>query len=108
MRRPRQRGDARPPRPGLEMLLFLVVSAAGIYALGNGLRAVFQPGRGIDLGWLAVAGAAMWILSAQMGRVHDSWPRRPGGGKAPGSPSGADTRMAEPSLTSSADNPRES
>lgn len=89
------------------MLVFLAVSAAGIYALGNGLRAVFQPGRGIDLGWLAVAGAAMWILISQMGRVHDSWPHRPGGGKAQRSPDDAETRMAEPSLTSSADDPRE-
>ena len=58
------------------MLLFLVVSAIGIYALGNGLTGLFDPGKGIDLLWLAAAVAAMMILFAQMGRVHDSWPRR--------------------------------
>jgi hypothetical protein len=62
----------------LEILLFLGVSAAGIYALGNGLRGMFQPGRGLDLGWLAVTGLAFWILVSQMGRVQDSWPRRRG------------------------------
>jgi hypothetical protein len=60
------------------MLLFLGVSAAGIYALGNGLRGMFQPGRGLDLGWLAVTVLAFWILVSQMGRVQDSWPRRRG------------------------------
>jgi hypothetical protein len=63
-------------RRGLEMLLSLVVSAIGIYALGNGLTGLFEPGKGINLLWLAVAGAAMMILFAQMGRVQDSWPRR--------------------------------
>ncbi len=63
-------------RQGMEMLLFLVVSAIGIYALGNGLLGLFEPGKGIDLLWLAVAVAAMLILFAQMGRVHDSWPSR--------------------------------
>ena len=63
-------------RRGLEMLLFLVVSVIGIYALGNGLTGLFEPGKGIDLLWLAVAVAAMMILFAQMGRVHDTWPRR--------------------------------
>jgi hypothetical protein len=33
----------------LEMLIFTAVSAAGIYALGNGLRALFRPGRSVDL-----------------------------------------------------------
>ncbi len=61
---------------GMELLLFLVVSATGIYALGNGLTGLFEPGKGINLLWLAVAIAAMMILFAQMGRVHDSWPSR--------------------------------
>ncbi len=61
---------------GVEVLLFLVVSAIGIYALGNGLTGLFEPGKGIDLLWLAVSVAAMMILFAQMGRVHDRWPRR--------------------------------
>ncbi len=63
-------------RQGMEMLLFLVVSVVGIYALGNGLLGLFEPGKGIDLLWLAVAVAAMLILFAQMGRVHDTWPSR--------------------------------
>lgn len=63
-------------RQRVEMLLFLVVSAIGIYALGNGLTGLFDPGKGIDLLWLAVSVAAMMILFAQMGRVHDRWPRR--------------------------------
>ena len=61
---------------GMEMLLFLVVSVIGIYALGNGLTGLFEAGKGINLLWLAVAVAAMMILFAQMGRVHDSWPSR--------------------------------
>ena len=61
---------------GMELLLFLVVSVIGIYALGNGLTGLFEPGKGINLLWLAVAVAAMMILFAQMGRVHDSWPSR--------------------------------
>jgi hypothetical protein len=63
-------------RQGMEMLLFLVVSVIGIYALGNGLTGLFEPGKGINLLWLAVAVAAMMILFAQMGRVHDTWPSR--------------------------------
>ncbi len=63
-------------RQGIEMLLFLVVSVIGIYALGNGLTGIFEPSKGIDLLWLAVAVAAMMILFAQMRRVHDSWPSR--------------------------------
>jgi hypothetical protein len=65
-------------RQGMEMLLFLVVSVIGIYALGNGLTGLFEPGKGIDLLWLAVAVAAMMILFAQMGRVHDTWPCQSG------------------------------
>ncbi|MDQ6905651.1 MAG: hypothetical protein M3176_02370 [Chloroflexota bacterium] len=59
---------------GVELLLFLVVSALGIYALGNGLRGLLEPGKALL--WLAIAGIAMMILFAQMGRVHDRWPRR--------------------------------
>lgn len=61
---------------GAEMLLFLVVAVSGIYALGTGLTGLFEPGRGLDLLWLAVAVVAMRILAAQMGRVQDSWPSR--------------------------------
>ena len=63
-------------RRGLEMLLFLVVSAVGIYGLGQGLTGLFEPGQGIHLIWLAVTGIAFMILFAQMGRVKDTWPRR--------------------------------
>ena len=63
-------------RRGLEMLLFLVVSAIGIYSLGQGLTGLFEVGQGIHLIWLAVTGIAFMILFAQMGRVKDTWPRR--------------------------------
>ncbi len=63
-------------RRGAEMLLFLVASVIGIYGLGQGLTGLFEPGQGIDLLWLAVTGVAMMVLFAQMGRVHDTWPRR--------------------------------
>jgi hypothetical protein len=58
------------------MLLFLVVSAIGIYSLGQGLTGLFEVGQGIHLIWLAVTGIAFMILFAQMGRVKDTWPRR--------------------------------
>ncbi len=61
---------------GAEMLLFLVASVIGIYGHGRGLTGLFEPGQGIDLLWLALAGVAMMVLFAQMGRVHDTWPRR--------------------------------
>jgi hypothetical protein len=63
-------------RRGLEMLLFLVASAVGIYGLGQGLPGLFEPGQGIHLIWLAVTGVAFVVLFAQMGRVKDTWPRR--------------------------------
>ena len=69
--------DAQYRRRRLEMLIFLLVSVAGVYALGQGLRGLFEPGAGIDLGWLAVTGGACWVLYAQMGRVQTRWPHRP-------------------------------
>ena len=60
----------------LEMLLFLVISAIGIYGLGQGLTGLFEVGQGIHLIWLAVTGVAFMILFTQMGRVKDTWPRR--------------------------------
>ncbi len=63
-------------RRGAEMLLFLVVSVIGIYALGNGLTGLFEPGKAINLLWLTVSLGAMLLLASQMGRVHESWPRR--------------------------------
>jgi hypothetical protein len=64
-------------RRGIEFVLFLVASVIGIYGLGRGLTGMFEPGQGISLPWLAVTGVALVILFAQMGRVHDTWPRKP-------------------------------
>jgi hypothetical protein len=64
-------------RRGTEFVLFLVASVIGIYGLGRGLTGMFEPGQGISLPWLAVTGVAVVILFAQMGRVHDTWPRKP-------------------------------
>jgi hypothetical protein len=58
------------------MLVFLIVLVIGTYAIGNGLTGLFESGKAIDLLWLAVSLAAMMFLFAQMGRVHDTWPRR--------------------------------
>ncbi len=60
-----------------EMLLFLITSAAGIYSLGQALAGLFEPGKGFSLPWLTVAGVTLVILSAQMGRVQDTWPHEP-------------------------------
>jgi hypothetical protein len=70
-------------RRGMEMILFLVASAIGIYGLGQGLQGLFEPGQGINFLWLAVTGVAMFVLFAQMGRVHDTWPRRYDGAEQP-------------------------
>jgi hypothetical protein len=59
----------------VEFVLFLAVSAVGIYAMGQGLKGLFEPGQGISILWLAVMGVAMMVLFAQMGRVHDTWPK---------------------------------
>ena len=64
-------------RRGTEFMLFLVASVIGIYGLGRGLTGMFEPGQGISLPWLAVTGVAFIVLFAQMGRVHDTWPRKP-------------------------------
>lgn len=64
-------------RRGIELLLFVFASVIGIYGLGRGLTGMFEPGQGISLPWLAVTGVAFIVLFAQMGRVHDTWPRKP-------------------------------
>lgn len=64
-------------RRGIEFMIFLVASAIGIYGLGRALTGMFEPGQGISLPWLAVTGVAFFILFAQMGRVHDTWPHKP-------------------------------
>ncbi len=63
-------------RHAVEMLIFLVASAIGIYSLGQGISGLFEVGQGIHLIWLAVTGVAFLVLFAQMGRVKDAWPRR--------------------------------
>ena len=71
----------QPQREGwrreIEMMLFVIASAIGIYGLGRGLTGMFEPGQGISLPWLAVTFVAFIMLFAQMGRVHDTWPRKP-------------------------------
>lgn len=61
----------------LEMVVFLLASLVGIYGLGQGLAGLYERGHEINLLWLAVTGFAFFVLFAQMGRVHDTWPRRP-------------------------------
>jgi len=60
-----------------EMLVFLLVSVVGVYGLGQGLAGIYERGQQISLLWLAVTGLAFFVLTAQMGRVHDTWPHRP-------------------------------
>jgi hypothetical protein len=71
----------QPPRErrhrGIEVMLFVIASVIGIYGLGRGLTGMFEPGEGISLPWLAVTCVAFIVLFAQMGRVHDTWPRKP-------------------------------
>ena len=87
IRRPRRRYEPRARVQALEMLILFAVSALGIYALGQGLSGLFEPGTSIDLLWLAVLAITIWILFSQMARVHDAWPRR----------NGAENRMTQPS-----------
>ncbi len=74
--RSRSRDEMQQRQRRGEMFVFVVVSALGIFALGNGLNGLFGPGSGSNLAWLAVAGVAILILFRQMGRVHDAWPHR--------------------------------
>lgn len=62
----------------VEMLIFIGASALGIFALGRGLNGLFESGKGVDLLWFLVLAGTIWVLFAQMGRVQDAWPRRPG------------------------------
>jgi hypothetical protein len=67
----------------LETAIFLLASAVGIYGIGKGMAGFYLRGHQINLLWLAVTAFAFFVLFAQMGRVHDTWPRRPGKGAAP-------------------------
>lgn len=58
-----------------ELLLFFAASGIGIFAFGRGLAGFFgQPHA--DPWWLPVGFAALWVLSKQMSRIQDRWPRR--------------------------------
>jgi hypothetical protein len=63
---------------GLELAVFILACVVGIYGIGNGLAGFYERGQEISLLWLAVTGIAFFVLFAQMGRVHDTWPHRPG------------------------------
>lgn len=66
----------------LEVAVFLLASLLGIYGLGQGLVGLYERGQEVNLLWLAVTGFAFFVLFAQMGRVHDNWPHRPGKSQA--------------------------
>lgn len=72
----------------LEMAVFFLASGIGVYGIGKGLTGFYEQGQQINLLWLAVTGIAFFVLFAQMGRVHDSWPHRPkqASPQAPGAP----------------------
>jgi hypothetical protein len=77
--------DARATKPmtpqrALEAGIFLLASAVGIYGIGKGMEGFYIRGQQISLLWLAVTAFAFFVLFAQMGRVHDTWPHRPGKG----------------------------
>lgn len=61
----------------LETLLFLAASGVGVYGIGRGLAGFYEPGQPISLIWLAVTGVAVFVLFAQMGRIHDTWVHKP-------------------------------
>ena len=71
---PNPRGQ---PHHGWEIVLFLLASTVGVYGIGRGLAGFYEQGQQISLVWLAATGVAIFVLFAQMGRVHDTWPHRP-------------------------------
>ena len=71
---PNPRGQ---PHRGWEIILFLLASTVGVYGIGRGLAGFYEQGQQISLVWLAATGVAIFVLFAQMGRVHDTWPHRP-------------------------------
>lgn len=61
----------------LEIAIFVLAIVVGVYGIGKGLTGFYEQGQQINLLWLAVSSFALYVLSAQMGRVHDTWPHRP-------------------------------
>lgn len=101
---PHDRGVDRPHdrtmvRRAPEMGIFLLASLVGIYGLGKGLAGVYARGQEISLLWLAVTAIAFFVLFAQMGRVHDTWPHRPDS-RAEAQPSAVTEAAADPSAES--------
>ncbi|HEV2238177.1 MAG TPA: hypothetical protein VGR57_16065 [Ktedonobacterales bacterium] len=79
--------DDRAPKAvtaqrALEAIIFMLASAVGIYGIGKGMEGFYLQGHQNNLLWLAVTAFAFFVLFAQMGRVHDTWPHRPGKGSA--------------------------
>lgn len=66
----------RPPA-WTEAVLGIGAALVGIYGLGQGLGPLFGSDHGGNILWLVPAVAALMVLAAQMGRVHDTWPHRP-------------------------------
>ena len=64
-------------RRAFETLLFIAASLVGIYGIGQGLAGFYTPGQPISPMWLVVTGIAVFVLFAQMGRVHDTWAHKP-------------------------------
>lgn len=76
----RKRGITDTPgvaQRALETLLFILASLVGVYGIGQGLAGFYEPGQSINPVWLAAAGVAVFVLFAQMGRVHDTWAHKP-------------------------------
>ena len=55
--------------PLAEWTLFAVAAGVGMYSLGQGLGNLY--GEHGNVLWLLVTGAALIVLCAQMGRMHD-------------------------------------
>ena len=75
MTTPDRHPEPEPGRQALELLFFLGASGLGIFSLGNAIGGLFEPGGSANPVWLLVTAIAVWFLVAQMGRVHDAWPR---------------------------------
>lgn len=74
MKQLQERSGPSLRRRQVEMLVFVVASGVGIYAFGNVFHNIHTPAS--SLPWLALAGVSVLLLTGQMSRVHDAWPRR--------------------------------